>query len=76
MNKLTESRYNYENGMMSSAIATSRAGVQIDIAARSGTTSTLGTIVGGVSAGAQGYSVGKSIGSNSSSNSNNTGGSK
>lgn len=71
MNKLTESKYNYENGLMSNAISLSRAATQterahtqIDIAARAGTTSTLGMIAGGVSSGAQGYSVGKQIGGN------------
>lgn len=75
MNKLTESKYNYENGMMSNAISLSRAATQtdraytqIDISARSGTTSTVGMIASGVSAGAQGYSVGKQIGDSSSSN--------
>ena len=61
MNKLTESKYNYENGMMSNAISLSRAATQtdraytqIDIAARAGTVSTLGMISGAIGAGAQG----------------------
>lgn len=61
MNKLTESKYNYENAMMSNAISLSRAATQtdraytqIDIAARAGTVSTLGMISGVVSSGAQG----------------------
>lgn len=61
MNKLTESKYNYENGMMSNAISLSRAATQterahtqIDIAARAGTISTLGMVSGAVGAGAQG----------------------
>ena len=61
MNKLTESKYNYENGMMSNAISLSRAATQteraytqIDIAARAGTVSTLGMISGAVGASAQG----------------------
>ena len=62
MNKLTESKYNYENGMMSNAIASSRSATQIDIAARAGTVSTLGMISGAVGAGAQGASLGKSLG--------------
>ena len=73
MNKLTESKYNYENGMMSNAISLSRAATQterahtqIDIAARAGTTSTLGMVFGAVGAGAQGYSVGKQLGGSSS----------
>lgn len=71
MNKLTESKYNYENGMMSNAISLSRAATQtdraytqIDIAARSGTTSTLGMVSGAVGAGAQGALLGKQLGSN------------
>ena len=63
MNKLTESKYNYENGMMSNAIASSRSSTQIDIAARAGTVSTLGMISGAVGAGAQGASLGKQLGS-------------
>jgi len=70
MNKLTESKYNYENGMMSNAISLSRAATQtdraytqIDIAARAGTVSTLGMISGAVGAGAQGASLGKQLGS-------------
>ena len=73
MNKLSESKYNYENGMMSNAISLSRAATQterahtqIDIAARAGTTSTLGMVFGAVGAGAQGYSVGKQLGGSSS----------
>lgn len=62
MNKLTESKYNYENGMMSNAIASSRSATQIDIAARAGTVSTLGMISGAIGAGAQGASLGKSLG--------------
>ena len=62
MNKLTESKYNYENGMMSNAIASSRAATQIDIASRAGTVSTLGMISGAIGAGAQGASLGKSLG--------------
>ena len=69
MNKLTESKYNYENGMMSNAISLSRAATQtdraytqIDIAARAGTVSTLGMISGAVGAGAQGASLGKQVG--------------
>ena len=61
MNKLTESKYNYENGMMSNAISLSRSATQIDraytqidIAARAGTVSTLGMVSGAVGAGAQG----------------------
>ena len=61
MNKLTESKYNYENAMMSNAISLSRAATQteraytqIDIAARAGTVSTLGMVSGVVSSGAQG----------------------
>lgn len=61
MNKLTESKYNYENAMMSNAISLSRAATQteraytqIDIAARAGTVSTLGTVSGAIGAGAQG----------------------
>ena len=61
MNKLTESKYNYENGMMSNAIASSRSATQIDIAARAGTVSTLGMISGAVGAGAQGASLGKQL---------------
>ena len=68
MNKLTESKYNYENAMMSNAISLSRAATQTeraytqkDIAARSGTVSTLGMISGAVGAGAQGASLGKSL---------------
>lgn len=78
MNKLTESRYSYENGILNSALnyanattqistASSRAATQIDIAARAGTVSTVGAITGGISAGAQGYSLGKSFSSGSSS---------
>lgn len=70
MNKLTESKYNYENAMMSNAISLSRAATQtdraytqIDIAARAGTVSTLGMVSGAVGAGAQGASLGKSLGS-------------
>ena len=63
MNKLTESQYNYENGMMSNAISSSRAATQIDIANRAGTVSTVGMIAGAASAGAQGASLGKSLGS-------------
>ena len=63
MNKLTESKYNYENGMMSNAIASSRTATQIDIAARAGTVSTLGMISGAIGAGAQGASLGRSLGS-------------
>lgn len=63
MNKLTESKYNYENGMMSNAIASSRSATQIDIAARAGTVSTLGMISGAIGAGAQGASLGRSLGS-------------
>lgn len=63
MNKLTESKYNYENGMMSNAIASSRSATQIDIAARAGTVSTLGMITGAIGAGAQGASLGRSLGS-------------
>ena len=61
MNKLTESKYNYENAMMSNAISLSRAATQteraytqIDIAARAGTVSTLGMVSGAIGAGAQG----------------------
>lgn len=61
MNKLTESKYNYENGMMSNAIASSRSATQIDIAARAGTTTTLGMISGAVGAGAQGAALGKQL---------------
>ena len=61
MNKLTESQYNYENGMMSNAIASSRSSTQIDIAARAGTVSTLGMVSGAVGAGAQGAVLGKQI---------------
>lgn len=70
MNKLTESKYNYENGMMSNAISLSRAATQIDraytqidIAAKAGTTSTLGMISGALGAGAQGASLGNQLGS-------------
>lgn len=63
MNKLTESKYNYENGMMNNAIASSRSATQIDIAARAGTVSTLGMVSGAVGAGAQGASLGRSLGS-------------
>ena len=70
MNKLTESKYNYENGMMSNAISLSRAATQtdraytqIDIAARAGTVSTLGMVSGAVGAGVQGASLGKQLGS-------------
>lgn len=63
MNKLSESKYNYENGMMSNAIASSRSATQIDIASRAGTVSTLGMVSGAVGAGAQGASLGKSLGS-------------
>ena len=63
MNKLTESKYNYENGMMNNAIASSRSATQIDIASRAGTVSTLGMVSGAVGAGAQGASLGKSLGS-------------
>lgn len=70
MNKLTESKYNYENGMMSNAISLSRAATQterahtqIDIAARAGTVSTLGMVSGALGAGAQGASLGKQVGS-------------
>lgn len=63
MNKLTESKYNYENGMMSNAIASSRSATQIDIAARAGTVSTLGMVSGAIGAGAQGASLGKQLGS-------------
>ena len=70
MNKLTESKYNYENAMMSNAISLSRAATQtdraytqIDIAARAGTVSTLGMVSGAIGAGAQGASLGKSLGS-------------
>ena len=62
MNKLTESKYNYENGMMSNAIASSKAATQIDIASRAGTVSTLGMISGAIGAGAQGASLGRSLG--------------
>lgn len=62
MNKLTESKYNYENGMMSNAIASSRSATQIDIASRAGTVSTLGMVTGAIGAGAQGASLGKSLG--------------
>ena len=69
MNKLTESKYNYENAMMSNAISLSRAATQTerahtqtDIAARAGTVSTLGMISGALGAGAQGASLGKSLG--------------
>lgn len=69
MNKLTESKYNYENAMMSNAISLSRAATQtdraytqIDIAARAGTISTLGMVSGAIGAGAQGVSLGKSLG--------------
>ena len=69
MNKLTESKYNYENAMMSNAISLSRAATQteraytqIDIAARAGTVSTLGMVSGAIGAGAQGASLGKSLG--------------
>lgn len=62
MNKLTESKYNYENGMMSNAIASSRSATQIDIAARAGTVSTLGMVTGAIGAGAQGALLGKSLG--------------
>ena len=72
MNKLTESKYNYENGMMSNAIASSRSATQIDraytqidIAARAGTVSTLGMISGAVGAGAQGAVLGKQLGDSS-----------
>lgn len=61
MNKLTESKYNYENGMMSNAIASSRSATQIDIAARAGTVSTLGMVSGAVGAGVQGASLGKQL---------------
>lgn len=61
MNKLTESKYNYENGMMSSAIASSRSATQIDIAARAGTVSTLGMVSGAVGAGAQGAVTAKQL---------------
>ena len=61
MNKLTESKYNYENGMMSNAIASSRSATQIDIAARAGTTTTLGMVSGAVGAGAQGVALGKQL---------------
>jgi len=61
MNKLTESKYNYENGMMSNAIASSRSATQIDIAARAGTVSTLGMVSGAVGAGAQGAVLGKQL---------------
>lgn len=68
MNKLTESKYNYENGMMSNAISLSRAATQtdkaytqIDIAARAGTVSTLGTVSGAIGAGAQGAALGKQL---------------
>lgn len=62
MNKLTESKYNYENGMMNNAIASSRSATQIDIASRAGTVSTLGMVTGAIGAGAQGASLGKSLG--------------
>lgn len=62
MNKLTESKYNYENGMMSNAIASSRSATQIDIASRAGTVSTLGMVTGAIGAGAQGALLGKSLG--------------
>ena len=61
MNKLSESQYNYENGMMSNAISSSRASTQIDIANRAGTVSTVGMISGAASSGAQGASLGKSL---------------
>ena len=68
MNKLTESKYNYENGMMSNAISLSRAATQtdraytqIDIAARAGTVSTLGMISGAVGAGVQGAELSKQL---------------
>ena len=68
MNKLTESKYNYENAMMSNAISLSRAATQteraytqIDIAARAGTVSTLGMVSGAIGAGAQGASLGKQL---------------
>lgn len=67
MNKLSESQYNYENGMMSNAIYSSRAATQIDIASRAGTVSTIGMISGATTAGAQGASLGKSLGSLSTS---------
>ena len=88
MNKLSESKYNYENGLMSNAISLSRAATQterahtqIDIAARAGTTSTVGMIFGAIGAGANGYSVGKQLGGSSSdtkdtSNETQSGGSK
>ena len=81
MNKLTESKYNYENGMMSNAISLSRAATQtdraytqIDIAARSGTVSTVGMISGAIGAGAQGAALGKQLGGSSSSSSSSGGG--
>lgn len=68
MNKLTESKYNYENGMMSNAISLSRAATQteraytqIDIAARAGTVSTLGMVSGAIGAGAQGAVTAKQL---------------
>ena len=61
MNKLTESKYNYENEMMSNAISSSRAATQIAIASRAGTVSTVGIISVAASSGAQGASLGKSL---------------
>lgn len=72
MNKLTESKYNYENGMMSNAISLSRAATQtdraytqIDIAARAGTISTVGMVSGAIGAGVQGAVLGKQLGGSS-----------
>ena len=55
-NKLTESKYQYEAGMMQNAIQLSNA-----------TTSTTGMITGAVSAGMQGYSMGSKLGGTSKS---------
>ena len=60
--QLDEARYNFENGVISNSIASSRSATQIEIARSSSTIGTAGMIGNALSAGASGYSVGSSIG--------------
>lgn len=60
--QLDEARYNFENGIISNSIASSRSATQIEVARSNSSVGTGGMIAGAVSAGASGYMVGSSIG--------------